>query len=286
MGQLRSEFELQQAGGAVQEAWLYVSGIGYSAYELNGQPVFGDERLLDPTWTDYTRRVMFVAANVTGLLGSGPNCLGVWLGNGWFSQDQWIAPSRAEPTFVGPRVALSLMVTFVSGQQQTILSNASAFAARQGPITQDSVYHGEEFDMRKHDPLWSVVGNGQDFVTAPEVMPPPGGAFSLQTQPPVRLLQCAPPMSTENPLLNLHLLASTRQGAAAARDGRAALPSLRGTPSFSTGRRRGRLYQCGTCGQRRPLTASFFVAAATSFCRASQCTAFGTQSCATCRRAR
>ena len=93
MGQLRSEFELQQAGGAVQEAWLYVSGIGYSAYELNGQPVFGDERLLDPTWTDYTRRVMFVAANVTGLLGSGPNCLGVWAGSARTSGLRPRAPS-------------------------------------------------------------------------------------------------------------------------------------------------------------------------------------------------
>ncbi len=84
VGQLRTEFVLQ--AGPVAEAWLYASGIGYSSYELNGAPVFADERLLDPAWTDYTRRVMFVAANVTALLAPGANCLGVWLGNGWFSQ--------------------------------------------------------------------------------------------------------------------------------------------------------------------------------------------------------
>ncbi len=107
---------------------------------------------------------------------------------------------------MGPRAALSLVVTFASGQRQVVQSNATAFAARQGPVTQDSVYHGEEFDMRKHDPDWSLAGRGRGFYLAAEAMPAPGGDFFLQTQPPVRLLQCAPPQSARETLLNVRVL--------------------------------------------------------------------------------
>ncbi len=203
VGQLRTEFALQ-SNAAVREAWLYASGIGYSEYELNGRKVFDDDRTLDPAWTDYTQRVMFVAENVTRLL-QRVNCLGVWLGNGWFSQDQWIAPAKQEPSFVGPRVSLTLSISFVDGQTQQIDSHTSLFTARLGPILQDSVYHGEQFDTRVHVANWSSVGGGAEFAVRPEAMSPPGGALFLQTQPPVRILRCFQPVRVIDALLNLQI---------------------------------------------------------------------------------
>ncbi|MBW3625114.1 MAG: alpha-L-rhamnosidase N-terminal domain-containing protein, partial [Armatimonadetes bacterium] len=71
----RREFTL---GKEVRRARAYVSGLGYYELRLNGQRV-GD-RVLDPAWTDYSKRVFYSTYDVTELLRRGGNALGVMLG--------------------------------------------------------------------------------------------------------------------------------------------------------------------------------------------------------------
>ena len=73
----RREFALRQP---VASARLYITGLGYYEATLNGQRV-GD-RLLDPGWTNPTKRVLYSTYDVTDALRDGRNCLGVTLGNG------------------------------------------------------------------------------------------------------------------------------------------------------------------------------------------------------------
>ena len=63
-------------------ATAYICGLGYYELYLNGRRV-GDH-VLDPAFTDFDKRVMYVTFDVTGQLQTGPNALGVVLGNGWF----------------------------------------------------------------------------------------------------------------------------------------------------------------------------------------------------------
>ena len=76
----RREF---RATKRVNQARLYISGLGYYVAWINGRRV-GD-RALDPGWTRYSERVLYSVYDVTDQLGSDGNCIGVTLGNGWYN---------------------------------------------------------------------------------------------------------------------------------------------------------------------------------------------------------
>ena len=59
-------------------ATAYVCGLGYHELSINGRKV-GDH-VLDPGFTDYTKRVLYVTHDVTDLLKPGRNAIGAVLG--------------------------------------------------------------------------------------------------------------------------------------------------------------------------------------------------------------
>ena len=76
----RKEFKLQDE---ILKAKLFITAAGYYQATINGTPV-GDH-LLDPAWTDYTKRIYYSEYDVTKVLTAGGNCLGVTLGNGFYN---------------------------------------------------------------------------------------------------------------------------------------------------------------------------------------------------------
>lgn len=66
----------------VQRARLYVTALGSYRMFLNGSQVGSD--VLTPDFTDYRKRVLYQAYDVTGLLINGNNAIGALLGDGWY----------------------------------------------------------------------------------------------------------------------------------------------------------------------------------------------------------
>jgi len=66
----------------VARAILYASGLGQDELRLNGRKVSKD--LLTPGWSDYRKTVYYDSYDVTALLQSGRNALGIMLGNGMY----------------------------------------------------------------------------------------------------------------------------------------------------------------------------------------------------------
>ena len=93
---LRRDFVV---AGPVRAARAYVCGVGYYELRLNGEKV-GDH-VLDPGFTRYDRRVLYVTHDVTGHLCPGPNAVGVILGNG--SIVNHIVPSSLRCPVTPPR---------------------------------------------------------------------------------------------------------------------------------------------------------------------------------------
>ena len=88
---LRKEFDI---GKQPKRATLYFSGLGLSEVYLNGNKV-GDA-VLSPGLTDYDKRVLYVTYDVTKLLNTGRNAMGVWLGNGrYYAPRGSTRPERA-----------------------------------------------------------------------------------------------------------------------------------------------------------------------------------------------
>jgi alpha-L-rhamnosidase len=194
----RKEFSLDKQ---VARARVYVSGLGYYELRLNGEKV-GD-RVLDPGWTSYTKRVLYSTYDVTAQLKHGRNALGIMLGNGWFNPlplRMWGKYNLREHLTIGePRAIMQLVVEFTDGTSQTIVTDES-WRVSDGPILRNSVYLGEVYDARREQPRWDKVGfddsRWENAVLATE---PKLGPLSAQTAPPIRVTRTLKPVKLSEP---------------------------------------------------------------------------------------
>ena len=100
-------------------AYIAVAGL-YELY-INGKQI-SDHRL-DPMYTRFDRRTLYVTHDITSQLQQGVNAVGVLLGNGWYNHQStavWYfheAPWRARPSF-----CMDIRITYDDGTVQTITS--------------------------------------------------------------------------------------------------------------------------------------------------------------------
>jgi alpha-L-rhamnosidase len=148
----RKGFEMSKK---IKSARAYIAVAGLYELYINGQKV-GNHRL-DPMYTRFDRRTLYVTHDVTNLLKSGKNAIGVLLGNGWYNHQStavWYfheAPWRGRPTF-----CLDLRVTYDDGSVETITSGKDWKTAL-SPIVFNSIYTAEHYDARQEQPGWNTA---------------------------------------------------------------------------------------------------------------------------------
>ena len=144
-----------QLGSQVSSARLYVTGVGIYAPEINGRPV--SDSVLEPPNTDYHKRVVYSAYDVTSLLHAGANAISAQLGNGTY--DVYNTPDTPKryqklATDVGPpKLLAQLEITYRDGRTQTIATDAS-WRTTLGNTTFSNWYGGEDYDARRLAPGW------------------------------------------------------------------------------------------------------------------------------------
>ena len=181
----------------VRRATAYICGLGYHELRLNGDKV-GDHQL-DPAYTRYDRRALYVTHDVTDQIRKGDNAIGVMLGNGWYNMltratwnfDQ--APWRDEPV-----MQLHLRIELEDGSVQTVVSDSS-WQASTGPIVLDSIRAGESYDARLEMPGWDTADFDANSWAEPEVVASPVSALAAQAMPPIRVTQTMEPVSVNEP---------------------------------------------------------------------------------------
>lgn len=106
----------------IKSARAYIAVAGLYELYINGQKI-GNHRL-DPMYTRYDRRTLYVTYDVTRQAQQGLNAVGVLLGNGWYNHQStavWNFDKvtwRARPTF-----CLDLRITYDDGSVETITSD-------------------------------------------------------------------------------------------------------------------------------------------------------------------
>jgi len=145
---LRSTFKL---GGAVERARAYVTSHGLYEMRLNGRRV-GDQ-LFTPGWTSYNKRLQYQTYDVTALLKTGDNVVGVLLGNGWYRGNLGWEDRR---NLYGDRLALlgQIEITYKDGRKETVGSD-TGWKAATGPLLMSEIYHGEVYDARLEKAGWA-----------------------------------------------------------------------------------------------------------------------------------
>lgn len=173
--------------GRIKKARAYVSGLGYFELYINGNRV-GDH-LLDPAFTRYDRRDLYVTDDITDLLKRGANAVGVILGNGWYNVINKTAWNwDAAPWRSAPKLLCQIEIEYADGRRAVVASDAS-WKTSDGPIVYDTIYSGEVYDARLEKPGWNTAGfDDSKWAGALEVKAP-GGVLSAQMLPPIRVDQ-------------------------------------------------------------------------------------------------
>jgi alpha-L-rhamnosidase len=139
----------------IKSARAYIAAAGLFELYLNGKKV-GNHRL-DPMYTRFDRRNLYVSFDVSAQLTAGENAIGVCLGNGWYNHQSiavWNfdkAPWRARPTF-----CMDLRITYKDGSTETI-TTGKAWKSNPSPIIFNSIYTAEHYDARLEQPGWNTV---------------------------------------------------------------------------------------------------------------------------------
>ncbi len=145
-----------QPSGKVKSARIYMAAAGLYELSINGQRV-GNHRL-DPMYTRFDRRTLYVTYDVTSLVNAKDVVLGVLLGNGWYNHQStavWYfheAPWRDRPKF-----CLDLRITYQDGREE-IVKSGTDWKTSLSPIIFNSIYTAEHHDARLNQPGWDKPG--------------------------------------------------------------------------------------------------------------------------------
>jgi alpha-L-rhamnosidase len=198
---LRKKFSSEKA---VKKARLYISGLGYYEAFLNSTKI-GD-RILEPAWTSYHKKVLYSTYDVTNFIKVGKNVLGVILGDGWFNQhsvDTW--STDQSPWRNRPCVMAQLEITYEDGSVKIIKSDGS-WMAHEAPIVFSSVRQGETYDARKEIENWSSPEfNDSDWVPV-WIANAPLGKLESQIMQPIKIQEEFEPYKIFNPKQDVYVL--------------------------------------------------------------------------------
>ncbi|MEZ5103525.1 MAG: family 78 glycoside hydrolase catalytic domain [Draconibacterium sp.] len=143
-------------GKKIKSARAYIAVAGLYELYVNGEKI-GNHRL-DPMYTRFDRRTLYVTYDVTDNLENGENAVGVILGNGWYNHQStavWYfdkAPWRARPKF-----CMDLRITFDDGSEE-IVSTDQNWKTSLSPVIFNSIYTAEHYDARLEQPGWNKSG--------------------------------------------------------------------------------------------------------------------------------
>lgn len=143
-------------------ATLYATALGAYRASVNGSSA--GSHILAPEWTDYAKRVMYQAYDVTSQIRTGENTIGVLLGDGWYAgrlgMSQALHPGKLlrgvygrRPSFLG-----QLHLRFEDGTTETIATDSDWRMTTSGPVRTSDILDGEVYDGTLEMPGWDSPG--------------------------------------------------------------------------------------------------------------------------------
>ena len=157
----------------IKRAVLYATALGVYELSLNGKRVSDD--VLSPGWTDFHKRVHYMAYDVTRQVRRSENVLGAILGDGWYAS--YLAFTGKHHFYGGdPKLCLQLRLEYADGSTQTVQTDET-WRTTYGPVKAADMLMGYEADTRREMPGWNAAPRFDDAAwksasvqTAPELI--------------------------------------------------------------------------------------------------------------------
>jgi len=177
----------------VKKATIHICGLGHYELSINGRRV-GDYEM-DPGWTNYRKTCLYSSYDVTSMLESGDNVIGVMLGNGMYNVPGG-RYTKFKGTFGPPKLICQMYVTFDDGSTQVIASDETWKYAL-GPIVFTCIFGGEDYDARREQAGWDRPGFDDKAWSAAKVCDGPGGKLVAQYAPPIKVADYLPAVAIQ-----------------------------------------------------------------------------------------
>ncbi len=175
----------------VKRARVFVAATGYYELHINGQRV--GNRVLDPAWTDFTKRVLYSTYDVTSLVQPGFNSLAALLGRAWYGK-------MYDPTL---KLILQLEGEYEDGTPFIFTSGAD-WRAMSSPIVMDDIYDGETYDARLEMDGWDRNWFGEGGVAC-TVATLTGVTLSSESMPPIEVVDTLIPHKLSEPAAGVYV---------------------------------------------------------------------------------
>lgn len=184
----RSEFSLE---AVPKLARLAIASLGYYELHINGNRV--GNRVMDPNYQDYERRMYYVVHDVAPYLKPGRNAIGVYLGNTWYYQAAQTFGKSADQfstykEFMGNQGVVVQLDAEVGGKTVRVVSDAN-WKVSYGPLLRNQLFVGEVYDARREMPGWDLPGFDDKGWMPVEAVPAPVERLEAMQVVPERVIR-------------------------------------------------------------------------------------------------
>ncbi len=196
---LRRAFE---ATKKVRRATIYATALGMFELHLNGQVVSPD--LFAPGWTEYHKRVCYLAYDVTKLVNQGPNVVGAVLADGWYAGYVGFGHHRDN---YGDKTRFrgQLELEYEDGTSET-MGTSSDWRAQTGATLEADFLMGETCDARLEPRGWDAPGFKADKWDAVDITSKVVPVVEAFTGDPVRAFKELKAVSVTEPTKGVYVL--------------------------------------------------------------------------------
>jgi len=180
----------------VKQARAYVCGVGYYELFINGKRV-GDH-FLDPGYTHFDKRVLYVTYDVSDLVRQGDNVVAAVLGNGWLNiQSLAVWDFHNARWRMRPRLLCEVRIEYTDGSLATIATDES-WKTNTGPYLYNNLYSGDAYDARLEKSGWNDVGYDDESWTKARIVDAPAPILVSQQIPAIRIVKEVKPIDMKS----------------------------------------------------------------------------------------
>lgn len=220
------EFEVG-VGKKIAAARLYISGLGLFEAHLNGSKV--SSNFYEPGESDCRDTVYYVTYNVTDMVNTGPNAIGILLGNGMYGNYSEVSTQTGDHLrytklngvekstswqglYGRLKTIAQVEVTYEDGSINQIVTDESWVFA-DSPTTFSGWFGGEDYDANKEIEGWDRAGTPRDNWRQAERMEPPMGKLAARECPAIVITESYPASSVTKLANGNYLVDMGRNGA-------------------------------------------------------------------------
>jgi len=163
---LKSEMKL---ASNVKKVFAYVCGLGIHEFYINGKKA--DDRVLEPTQTNYEKYAFYSTYDITKFVKKGANDLRLWIGDGFYYQDKVWGEHHLYYNFAMAKV--KIIVVYDNGKTEEFLSSDDNWEYSASPLSWANFHEGDDYDANKEGVYdWKpvIIASGKDI---PERLVPP-----------------------------------------------------------------------------------------------------------------